>query len=677
MDIGDTMSKITKVTDEEVTGLINDAIHQSVGSFTDGSELSEAREEAIDYYTQQPKGRLAPMGVSKVVTSDTIEIVDSYLAVISELMLSNGRIAKFNPMDPSQSKAAGIASDVTNHCIFTKNNGWVELNTWIKSALLFKNAVLRWKWEESFEYKVEEYEEMSAEEVDALTAEDDVEIIELVTASETMNGEIIEYYSLVKIRRKIDKSKIVLENIPPEAFMINRTATTIENSTFVGIQTEVSLSDLRTQGFDVEDDIGSEGGESFNTLNGSYGEDSNRQSINGIWESNEEDILGSANREITVTEAWMKIDRDGDGIAELKRFIVAGSEILLEEYADSIPLANLNPIEIPHAFYGLSIADVTRSATEIKTAVTRGMVENVYLTNYGRILADPNIVDFRALQSPEPHQIIPTNGSPIAAVQPITPDNLSPSTFSLLEFMNNEKEMATGMTRAAQGVNEKLFDSGNSAGKVAQVQAASQKRIAYVARRFAETGFKDLCRGVYGLVLDNADSIMKDFAYYGITAKDMMPIENVTVDIDVGPNSKANTSENMMMMATQVMPLLYQNPETKSVINPSAGFNIAKQMMDAMGVENWTDFIVDPNTEQGQKQAQAVAQAGQEQMEEAKKEMEVEQQKIMLTLQKQMADIQKKQADMELDREKFEHQKAKDKAEVALEAASGRPTKIG
>ena len=39
------MSKnINKVTDEELTGLINDAIHQSVGSFSDGSEISEARE---------------------------------------------------------------------------------------------------------------------------------------------------------------------------------------------------------------------------------------------------------------------------------------------------------------------------------------------------------------------------------------------------------------------------------------------------------------------------------------------------------------------------------------------------------------------------------------------------------------------------------------------------------
>lgn len=667
---------IEKISDEEVVGLIGDAIHQSVGSFTDGSELSEAREEAISYYTQQPKGRLTPMGVSKVVTSDTIEIVDSYLAVISELMLSNGRIAKFNPMDPTQARAAGIASDVTNHCIFKKNNGWVELNSWIKSALLFKNAILRWRWEEKFEYKVEEYENVTELEVDVLTEEDDVEVIELLTDSEIIEGEEIDFYSSVKIRRKVDKSKVKLENIPPEAFMINRTAVSIEDATFVGIQTEVSISDLRLQGFEVSDDLGSNGS-STNTLNSSYGEDSNRQSKNGIWESSEEDILGAANREVTVNEVWMKIDRDGDGIAELKRFITVGSEILLEEYAEHIPLANLNPIEIPYAFYGMSIADVTKSATEIKTAITRGMVESTYLANYGRILADPNVVDFRALQNPTPHQIIPTNGSPIAAVQPITPSNLSPSTFSLLEFMNREKEMATGMTRAAQGVNEKLFDSGNSAGKVAQVQAASQKRIAYVARRFAETGFKDLCKGVYALILDNADTVMKDFSYYGVTAKDMMPIESVTVDIDVGPNSKANTQENMQMIASQVMPMLYSNPETKSIINPSAGFNVAKQLLDSMGVENWTDFIVDPNTQQGQAQAQAVAQQGQAAAQEANKSVEIEQQKVILTLQKQMADIQKKTADMELDREKFEHEKAKDKAEVALEAASGRPIKIG
>ena len=666
--------KNKKVTDEEISSIINDSIRQAVGSFTSGSEMQEQREAAINYYTQQPKGNLFPTGVSKVVTSDTMEIVDSYLAVISELMLSNGKIAKFNPSDPTQTVAAGLASELTNHCIFTKNNGWVELNTWIKGALLFKNSIIRWRWDEQTKTKIEEYENISVLEVDALLSEGDAEIVEIRVGEgiDPESGE--ETYDYVSIRREVDKSKVALENIPPESFMINRDATDIASASFVGIQTEMTLSDLREMGFDVDDNIG-EGVEASN-FTFDY-ESSVRQSINEVQQNFREDFMGIANREVVVTESWIKVDRDGDGVAELKRFITVGEEILLEEYADSIPLACLNPIEIPHAFYGMSIADATKSATEIKTTITRGMIENVYLSNYGRTLADPNTVDFRALQSPEPHQIIPTNGSPMSSVHTLVPAQLAPSTFSLLEYMNTEKEMATGMTRAAQGVNEKLFDSGNSAGKIAMVEQAAQKRISYVARRFAETGFKDLCKGVYSLILDNSESILRDYSYYNITPESLMDLENLTVDIDVGANSSANTQENMMMMAQQVMPMLYQSPESKGIINPKAPFTIARQLLESMGIDNWVDFIVDPDTEQGQQQKQAAMQEAQQSQEQAGKEEQVEQQKIMLQLQKQMADIQKKQADMELDREKFEYQKTKDAAELQLELALGEPTKIG
>ena len=666
--------KNKKVTDEEISSIINDSIRQAVGSFTSGSEMQEQREAAINYYTQQPKGNLFPVGVSKVVTSDTMEIVDSYLAVISELMLSNGKIAKFNPSDPTQTVAAGLASELTNHCIFTKNNGWVELNTWIKGALLFKNSIIRWKWEEQTGTKIEEYENISVLEVDALLSEGNSEIVEIRVGEgiDPESGE--ETYEYVSIRKEIDKSKVALENIPPESFMINRDATSIATANFVGIQTEMTLSDLREMGFDVDDNIG-EGVEASN-FTFDY-ESSVRQSINEVQQNFHEDFMGTANREVVVTESWIKVDRDGDGVAELKRFITVGEEILLEEYADSIPLACLNPIEIPHAFYGMSIADATKSATEIKTTITRGMIENVYLSNYGRTLADPNTVDFRALQSPEPHQIIPTNGSPMSSVHTLVPAQLAPSTFSLLEYMNTEKEMATGMTRAAQGVNEKLFDSGNSAGKIAMVEQAAQKRISYVARRFAETGFKDLCKGVYSLILDNSESILRDYSYYNITPESLMDLENLTVDIDVGANSSANTQENMMMMAQQVMPMLYQSPESKGIINPKAPFTIARQLLESMGIDNWVDFLVDPDTEQGQQQKQAAMQEAQQAQEQAGKEEQVEQQKIMLQLQKQMADIQKKQADMELDREKFEYQKTKDAAELQLELALGEPTKIG
>ena len=61
--------KNKRVTDEEITSIINDAIHQAVGSFTSGSELQEQREAAINYYTQQPKGNLFQILLSKSYTS--------------------------------------------------------------------------------------------------------------------------------------------------------------------------------------------------------------------------------------------------------------------------------------------------------------------------------------------------------------------------------------------------------------------------------------------------------------------------------------------------------------------------------------------------------------------------------------------------------------------------------
>ena len=48
-------------------------------------------------------------------------------------------------------------------------------------------------------------------------------------------------------------------------------------------------------------------------LKGNYGEDAHRQSVNGVWVGEEDDILGASNREITVSEVWMKIDREFDG----------------------------------------------------------------------------------------------------------------------------------------------------------------------------------------------------------------------------------------------------------------------------------------------------------------------------------------------------------------------------
>ena len=420
MSVYNTGYKV-KVTDDELLRLVDAGISNSVGDFLNSSELARERLRSTYEYAGVPEAHLTPNGVSAIVDTSTTETVEAYLSVISELMFNNNRIARFKPwaVSPLAISAANDASDLVNYCIFKQNRGWELMNTWVKSALLWKNAVIRWDYVEDFDCKYEEYEELTEEALDTKLARPGIEIVgELFFNPETSK------YEEVRLKRTIDKSRVKLENIPPENFRISRDAMTIDDADFVGIQVEMTRSEIRKNWPDIAEDITDwselpSGADEWEQSR--YSEDvAVRKRITGqeYWQGSRSQELFplEANRNVSVTECWMHVDRDGDGIAELKRIIIAGTHILHEEDATCVPLAALCPFEIPYEFYGLSVADMTRSTTLAATAILRGFVENTYLTNYAPKLADPNVVDFGALQNMKPKQLIPTNGNPANAV---------------------------------------------------------------------------------------------------------------------------------------------------------------------------------------------------------------------------------------------------------------------
>ena len=313
----------------------------------------------------------------------------------------------------------------------------------MKSALLWKNGIIRWDFAEDYDYTFEEYEEISEEYLDILLAEEGIEIVgDLTLMSDTLGPPM---YKDVRLRRKVDNSRVKLQLIPPENFRIARDSQSIDESDFVAVQTDMTRSEIRKQWPEIAEGIedwAELGGKQWNT---DYTEEAAaRKHITGqeYWQgSNEQQLVPlEANRTITITESWLRVDRDGDGIAELKRIITAGSHILHEEDVDMINVASLCPFDIPHEFFGLSMADMTRSSMLASTAILRGFVENTYLTNYSPTLADPNMVDFSALQNMKPKQIIPVNGNPAQAVQAMPPETISSGTVPLLEYLQLHKD---------------------------------------------------------------------------------------------------------------------------------------------------------------------------------------------------------------------------------------------
>jgi len=624
-----------KITDEQLIEMINTGVMHSVGHFLSSSDLTNERIKATYEYAGVAKNHLAPQGVSSIVASDTTEVVEAYSAIISELMFENHKLARFLPYSssPAALLAAKEASSVVNYCLFKTNDGWSIFNTWVKSALLWKTSVIRWDYIEDYSYRFEEYAEITQVALDELLADDNVEIVGDLLLENSFEGDSPQaVYKDVRIKRTIDKSRISLEVIPPEDFKIDRDATCIDDCSFVAVQKEMTRSEIRKQWPDVADSV-----EDWDRLGDAYSasfsifseERSVRKEVTGqeYWdEPNVSDLFPTeANREVSVIEAWLRVDRDGDGIAELKHIITIGDYILYEEDVDMIPLASISPFEIPHEFYGLSMADMVRSSTLASTAILRGFVENTYLTNYAPKLADPNVVDFSALQNIKPKQLIATNGNPTAAVSQMPPEAISSGTVPLLEFLQLHKEQATGMSKAAQGLNDALYVSGNSEQKLSQVQSAAQKRTQHIVRRFAETGFKRCIRGVYNLMRQNfKEARYVNKGVYAIADMSKLPDDmDLEVTIDVGENSNANKIAKLSRIAAEVIPSVAQTPAAMA-IKPETPLVLAYAAIEAMDMDP-SQFFVDYQDPQFQQQA---AQALQKQQEESARAKENEQRQI-------------------------------------------------
>ena len=614
-----------KVSDEQLINLVESGVQNSVGDWLNSSDLARERLKSTYEYAGVPEFHLKPQGVSSIVDTSTTEVIEAYTAILSELFLNNGKLAKFEPMDDSPAgwNKAHEASMLTNHAIFKQNKGWELLQTWIKSALLWKNSIIRWDYIEDYQYKIEEYDEITPERLDLLLSEDGVELIgdlkydnkisEVVDPlAEPIDAQLI--YKDVRIRRKKDKSRVRIENIPPESFRISRDAKSIDDAVFVGIQVEMTRSEIRKQWPDIvsswsEDDwneLGTDDGWMGSTR---YSQDvAARKFVTGqeYWQgsASTEHFPLEANRPVTITECWMNVDRDGDGIAELKHFIVIGSTILYECDVDMVPLACLSPIDIPFEFYGLSLADFARSSTLASTAILRGFVENTYLTNYAPKLADPNVVDFSALQNMKPKQIVPTNGNPAAAVSPLPPETISTGTVPLLEHIQLIKEQATGMSKAAQGLQDELFVSGNSEAKLAAIQTASQKRIQHIARRFAETGLKRLCKGVYQTMRECVNTKVKmryDGVYLEVDPQELPHEMECTIFLDLGENSNANQIQKLTKVGSEILPALNEQG-AGMVVKPQAPAILATKLVEAMGLDS-NDFLEDYTTDEFKQKA--------------------------------------------------------------------------
>lgn len=635
-----------KVSDEDLTTLLDYKLAQSSSSFLDTSELSDERQKSTYEYAMIPKGHLKPQGVSRIVSSDTVEAIEGYTAVLSELLFDNNKLAKFKAYDrtPLALHKATAASELLNHCLFSKNRGWSVLNTWLKSALMWKLSAVTWTYASEEKVSFEEYEVIDSTALDVLLSDP-----EITTTGDIYLDERSGNYLDVRLKRTKVTNKVVVSAVPPETLRVGRGATGIHDASFVGFEEEMTRSEIRERWPEAAEGVDWSAVESGIHYATQLNTDSlaRKQAIGttlllGSGDDNQLEATESA----VVLRCWVYVDRDGDGIAELKYIVRVGDTILEEEDADHIQVATFTPFEIPFELEGLSMSDMVRPSTLASTAILRGFVENTYLTNYAPKIADPNVVDFSALQNMKPKQIIASNGNPQGAVASLPPEQISTGTVPLLQFLQGHKEQATGLSKAAQGLNDALYVSGNSEAKVSQVQSAAQLRIQFIARRFMETGGRELLEGIYLTMQKemrggSVGAYTGNARYLNVLIDDLPGIEFMSVEADVGDASNQTKIQKLNMIGQQILPAL-RDAGAGAVVAPTAASTIAVQAFEALGLDP-LDYLIDINTEEFRQKAEEGQKSDQEAQAKAKM-LEEETQKLAVAMQQSNIDYTNVQA---------------------------------
>ena len=717
----ETMTKKQRMSEDELIAITGNEIRQSTGYRT--GKLSESRRKNLQYYLGRAVGDLAPPeieGRSSFVDSSVADTVNGLMPSLIKVFAGGENIVEFSPQKQEDEEAASQVTDYINYVFYRQNPGFQIMRTWMTDALLQKNGILKVMWVEESTENREEYNGLSDEDLAILADDKEVEIIEhsqrldeedaqerqkylqglaqqlqqatqaaqqplqqngvlqpnqqAMQAAQQLQEHIAQVQAMppkmvhdIACKRTKENNQVRIYNVPPEEFLLNRDARSIEEARFVAHQVLRTIGDLKAAGYKNVDDLTSDDIQA--SLSAERIERITFNDETG-WQSGANEVPGDpSQKQIWVTECYMKVDADGDGVAEWRKLTRAGNRLLDNEECDGPPFVSITPTPLPHQFFGLCPADQALEIQKHKTIATRAILDNLSLSVNGRYFAVDGQVNLDDLLTSRPGGVVRMKQAGMAGrLDQGVAD--SSSSYQLLDYLELAKEQRTGFTRNTQGVNE---DAMNQTATGANIRTAREdSRVELIAREFAETGVKDLFKLILKLVSQNQDKeaqIKVAGKWLSIDPRAWKHQYDMTINVGLGTGNKDQEVQHLLAMIQS-----QQQAFPMGVVTPENVFEAHDKLAKALGYKQPGLFFSDPSDPETHKKMppkgptpeQEKAQAAMQlQQANAQHQAQIEGMKLQAAGQHKQVDAQ---ASMQIERDKMQMQAQVDQHRQEVEA---------
>jgi hypothetical protein len=653
----------------------------------EGSVLAPARDEAQKYYygylpalnpdgspytdtqiIQQPTATYEQIlgydqesaNKSTFVSTDVRDAVMLTLPSLIRLFAASENVVNLVPRTAADSDLATQQTNYVNYVFWQDNPGFLILYGAFKDAMTVKTGFVKWWTDDHRETRHKTYVNINAQQIQMLRQQDQ-------TAKIVHLGEqdpLTQTYQEVVFRYTVDKPLIKVAGVPPEEMRLDRYARSFATSRIVGHERVVAIDELTAMGYPRD-------------LCANYLQSQDIQNFTmesqlrnpGRYNSTR---VGDG---VLYGEWYIKIDRDGDGVPELRYICTMGEdhEIVHDEFANRVKFAVFGVDPISHTIVGDSLADYTLDLQRIKTNMMRGVLDSLAESINPKTVVNELTTNLDDALNDDLGAVIRTRGDPNAAVSFATTPFAGQQAMPVVELLNDVFARRTGLTDAAKGLDPKALQSSTQVGVEAIINGA-QERIELTARVLAETGFRDLFTGLYNEVSE-APNQRRTVRINGAWTDVDTGTFDASMGVEVNPTLGKGSDVTRMLALTNIKQTQEQIMQQFGPTNPVVGIpqyvNTISDMLALSNIKNVGRYFQTPTPQTLQaiaaqpKEPDAMTIAAKAQMEKVRSD-------TAKALGQQQLDQQKLQAD-----DAFRHAQLHEKSVFDWQKLAVERAKVG
>lgn len=566
------------------------------------------RYNAINAYYARPLGNEIE-NRSQIVLPELRDTIEWILPQLMRMFVGAKNICRFDPISQNDESQAELETAVINHIFMQENNGFFILQDFFKDAMLMRNGYAKVYWEEKEDVSVERYRGLTEIEVVQVLQEQEDEELEVTEQREynvnlpMMMGQFDPTQPQqvppptptmtvfdITVRRTSKKGHICIQCIPPEEMRITpRARGNMEDLAYACQLTNRARSDLIQDGYD-EGWVDSLSAGRPNWLD--IDALARNQVVDQLSVENPSD---RAMQEIELREVIMRVDYDGDGVAELRRIIVGGEKIAPGDEGNSVidetPFASCVPKRMPHRHTGMSLYDELMDIQVIKTGLLRGALDNLTISTNQRMAVDWRNCNFDDLLTSRPGGVVRGNGPPSNWIMPIEhPSNMISEVLPAIAYMDELKTTRTGVGPSTVAIDPNDLQDVTKGAQL-DAQSAAALKVEMLARLLAE-GVKDIFRKIHSTFIQNQDKPLEfeiSGKWVNVDPTSWRRRTKVSVNVGLGSGSREEMRTNVQLLG-QAQGALAQ----AGLVGPKQMYESFKLMCEALGFNSPERFAMDP-----------------------------------------------------------------------------------